>query len=45
MIGIMLVNQDLVTAIDGKIIKGPESDKKWLANFVKNKIDILKVKN
>ena len=41
MIGIMLVNQDLVTAIDGKIIKGPESDKKWLANFVKNKIAIV----
>lgn len=36
MIGIMLVNQDLVTAVDGKIIK-TESDKKWLANFVKNK--------
>ena len=41
MIGIMLVNQDLVTAVDGKIIKGPESDKKWLANFVKNKTAIV----
>ena len=41
MIGVMLVNQDMVAAIDGKIIKGPESDKKWLANFVKNKIAIV----
>lgn len=41
MIGVMLVNQDMVAAINGKIIKGPESDKKWLANFVKNKIAIV----
>ena len=41
MIGVMLVNQDMVAAIDGKIIKGPESDKKWLASFVKNKIAIV----
>ncbi len=41
MIGVMLVNQDLITAVNGKIIKGPESDKKWLANFVKNKIAIV----
>ena len=41
MIGVMLVNQDMVAAINGKIIKGPESDKKWLANFVKNKRAIV----
>lgn len=41
MIGVMLVNQDLIAAVNGKIIKGPESDKKWLANFVKNKRAIV----
>ena len=41
MIGVMLVNQDMVAAIDGKIIKGPASDKTWLASFVKNKVAVV----
>ena len=41
MIGVMLVNQDMVAAIDGKIIKGPQEDKVWLASFVKNKRAIV----
>ena len=41
MIGVMLVNQDMVAAIDGKIIKGPKEDKIWLASFVKNKVAIV----
>lgn len=41
MIGVMLVNQDFVTAFDGVILRGPASDKKWLANFVKNKIVVV----
>ena len=41
MTGVMLVNQDMVAAIDGKIIKGPKEDKIWLASFVKNKVAIV----
>ena len=41
MIGVMLVNQDMVAAVDGKIIKGPQADKAWLASFVKNKIAVV----
>ena len=41
MIGVMLVNQDMVVAIDGKIIEGPKEDKIWLASFVKNKVAIV----
>lgn len=41
MIGVMLVNQDFVTAFDGAILRGPASDKRWLANFVKNKRAIV----
>ena len=41
MIGVMLVNQDFVTAFDGVILRGPASDKTWLASFVKNKVAIV----
>ena len=41
MIGVMLVNQDFVTAFDGVILRGPASDKTWLASFVKNKLAVV----
>ena len=41
MIGVMLVNQDFVTAFDGVILRGPASDKTWLASFVKNKVAVV----